>query len=504
LAVRKRNPNMSTTIVSRARGALPSFRPIAFVIGLLLIGLAGAMLICALVDAGRANPDWRVFMISAAITGFIGGASVLSARSRDRFQLELRQAFLLTASSWLAMSVFAALPFLFLGQGLDLADAVFEAVSGLTTTGSTIIIGLDGLPPGILLWRSLLQWIGGIGIIGMAIVILPFLRVGGMQLFHTESSDRSDKIVGRPGLLAAYIGMAYVLLTLACMAAYWYFGMTFFDSVNHAMTTVSTGGYSTHDASFAYFRSDGLHWTGVVFMAAGAMPFAMYVRLAQGARPDGLVGSQARLLVTLLIAVSLGLALWHAESGTASFGEALLTTAFNVTSIVTTTGYASADYTLWGPLAAAAFLVLTVVGGCTGSTSGGIKIFRFQVLWLLSVNQINRLIRPHEVTRLNLSGRPVTDEVGASVLAFLCLFLAAIVAGTVFLSAFGLDLVTSLSAVVTAMANVGPGIGPIVGPAGNFSSLPDGAKWVLSGAMLLGRLELFTILVLFTPRFWRW
>lgn len=495
---------MSTNSLSGAGGALPSFRPIAFVIGLLLLGLAGAMLICALVDAGRANPDWRVFAISATITGFIGGASVLSTRSSARFQLELRQAFLLTASSWLAMSVFAALPFLFLGQGLDLADAVFEAVSGLTTTGSTIIVGLDALPPGILVWRSLLQWIGGIGIIGMAIVILPFLRVGGMQLFHTESSDRSDKIVGHPGLLAAYIGTAYILLTIACTAAYWFFGMTFFDAVNHAMTTVSTGGYSTHDASFAYFRAEGLHWTGVAFMAAGAMPFVMYVRLAQGARPDGLVRSQVRLFAALLLLVSFALAVWHAATGKMPLGEALLTTAFNVTSIVTTTGFVSADYTLWGPLAGVIFLVLTVVGGCTGSTSGAIKIFRFQVLWLLSINQINRLIRPHEVTRVALSGRPVTDEVGASVLAFLCLFLAAIVAGTVMLSAFGLDLDTSLSAAVTALANVGPGIGPIVGPAGNFSSLPDGAKWVLSGAMLLGRLELFTILVLFTPRFWRW
>ncbi len=483
---------------------MPDFKPVLFVIGVLLCGLAASMALPATADALQANPDWQVFVFSALPTGFVGMLLALAYRGRGGFTLNLRQGFLLTTLSWSILTAFAALPFAHLGDRLSYTDAFFEAISGLTTTGSTVLVGLDRLPPGILLWRSILQWLGGMGIIAMAILLLPFLRVGGMQLFRAESSDRSDKVVSRPWDLAAYIGLVYLGLTAACAAAYRLAGMSGFDAVNHAMTTVSTGGYSTHDASFGFFTNSAVQWIGIVFMLSGSVPFVAYIRTLRGREPVLWRDGQVRtMLGIVLVAVAALLAvLWIGDGK--PFFDSLSLALFNVVSIVTTTGYAAADYQLWGPLSVGVFFLLTFVGGCTGSTAGGIKVFRFQVLWIVGQSQLRHLLQPHRMAPMSYGGRVLPDDIAPSVLAFLFAFIGGFVALSLGLTAFGLDLVTSLSGAASALANVGPGLGAIIGPAGTYATLPDGAKWLLAAGMLLGRLELFTILVLFQRAFWRW
>ncbi|WP_340115209.1 TrkH family potassium uptake protein [Pelagibius sp. 7325] len=475
--------------------------PVARVVGLMLCGLAGVMLVPAAVDAALGNPDWIAFVESAAVTAFIGGAMVLATGHAGAFELNLRQAFLLTVACWLAVTAFSALPFL--GLGLDYTDAFFEAISGITTTGSTVITGLDHLPPGILLWRSLLQWVGGLGIIVMAIVILPFLRVGGMQLFHTESSERSEKVVPSAFHLSAWIAVIYVTLTGLCALLYGIGEMSAFDALNHAMATLSTGGYSTHDASFAHFQHASTQWTGTVFMLAGAFPFVAYIRFAKGERGAFWRDPQIRSLLRFLGLSIFAMAAWLWWTREIDFVDALRLTAFNITSVVTTTGFASDDYGAWGSLAVGAFLIFTFVGGCTGSTSGAIKIYRHQIIWLVLRAQLMRLVTPRRVVILRYGSRSVPPDVPISVLGFVAVFLATVGLFTIALAGMGLDLQTALSASATALTNVGPGLGPVVGPATNFATLPDAAKWLLSVAMLLGRLEIFSVLVLFDPEFWR-
>jgi len=483
---------------------MPKAKPVLFVTGLLLCGLATLMLLPAAADVIVANPDWRTFVLSSSFTGFVGVSMTLASRDDRPLQLDLRQVFLLTAVSWLFLAAFAALPFINLTIQLDYADAFFEAISGLTTTGSTVLVGLDTMPPGILLWRSLLQWLGGVGIIVMAILVLPFLRVGGMQLFRAESSERSAKVVARPAQLVAYIALIYFALSAACAIAYRASGMSFFDAINHAMTTVSTGGYSTHDVSFSAFQNPATLWISTLFMVLGALPFVAYIRTLQRWREPIWRESQVRGLVGFLVLFSLAASAWHAVSSGVSFVDALRLTLFQVTSIVTTTGYAAIDYETWGALATGMFFFLTFMGGCTGSTCGAIKIFRFQVLSIMARSYLANLLRPHSIKVARYQNRPLPDDIAPSVLAFIFIYLASVAVLTLGLTAFQLDFLTSISGAATALGNVGPGLGPIIGPAGNFSSLPDGAKWLLSAGMLLGRLELFTLLVLFQREFWRW
>jgi len=482
---------------------MTDFRPVLHICGMLLCVMAVAMVFPALADSAADNPDWVVFVGSAAITGFIGGSLVLATRASGPVELSRQQAFLLTTSAWLMVSAVGALPLLFTGAELGFVDAVFESISGITTTGATVLTDLESQPPGILLWRSLLQWIGGIGIIVMAIVMLPFLGVGGMQLFETESSERSGRILPRARQFVAYIGAIYAALTFLCFILYWSFGMSAFDALNHAMTSIATGGYSTHDASFAFFDAPALHWTAVVFMMMGAIPFVAYIRFLRG-RPGALFrDEQVRAFLGFLALVILALGLWLSLSKSLHPAEGLRLAAFNVVSVITTTGYASADYSAWSTLSLGLFFALMFVGGCTGSTSGSIKIYRHQMLWISVRAYLRRLIRPHRMDVLSYGGRHITPEIQTSVLAFLAVFVGAFSITAVVLAALGLDFVTAMSASAAAFTNVGPGLGEIIGPAGNFSTLPEAAKWILSGAMLLGRLELFTVLVLLDPDYWR-
>ncbi|WP_235987992.1 TrkH family potassium uptake protein [Roseibium aggregatum] len=477
-----------------------SLRPVLNVLGFLYVGLATAMLVPAIVDVAARNADWRAFVFSALFTGLVGMLLSIAVGGSLKEGLNIRQTFLLTALAWATLPALGALPFMWLGIGY--ADAVFEAVSGVTTTGSTVLSGLDGLPPGLLVWRSLLQWIGGIGIIVMAIVLLPFLRIGGMQLFQTEASDRSEKIVSRSIELIRLLGLAYVLLTALCIIAYLATGFELFDAFNHALTTISTGGFSTHDASFGYYTNPVSGWVSIFFMVVGALPFVLIVQALRGQPLLLWRDPQVRALVGFLGVVSLVMTVYLGITMRFPFDEALLRATFNVVSIVTGTGYALGDYTEWGGPVVGIVLLLSFVGGCTGSTTGGIKMFRFLVFFGTVRAHFRRMVRPNRVMSEEYGRIRLTTELSFSVLAFLVVYMGAVGAVTLGLSVFGLDLITALSAAATSIGNVGPGLGSVIGPSGNFAPLPDDAKWLLCAAMLFGRLELFTVLVLFDPDFW--
>ena len=464
------------------------------------MGLATAMLVPAIVDVAAKNADWQAFVFSALLTGLPGLLLSIAVGGSLSKGLDTRQTFVLTTLAWATLPAFGALPFLWLGVGY--ADAVFEAVSGFTTTGSTVLSGLDDLPPGLLIWRSIMQWMGGVGIIVMAIVLLPFLRIGGMQLFQSENSDRSEKIVSRSVELIRLLGLAYLFLTVLCAIAYLATGLELFDAVNHAMTTIATGGYSTHDASFGYFTNPASGWVAVVFMIIGALPFVLIIQALRGQPLVLWRDPQVRALVGFLAIVSLALTIYLGVKMRFPFDEALLRATFNVISIVTGTGYALGDYTEWGAPVIGLALLLKFVGGCTGSTTGGIKVFRFLVFFGTVRAHLRRMVRPNRIMSEEYGGTRLTPELSFSVLAFLVVYLGSVGVITMALSLFDLDLVTAMSAAATSVGNVGPGLGPVIGPSGNFAPLPDGAKWLLSFAMLLGRLELFTVLVLMDPDFW--
>lgn len=481
---------------------LPRLWPAVLSLGWILLVIAFGEALMALVALAAKDGHADVFAITAAVTAMVAGACILTTKGRT-FELNFRDAALLTSTSWILVPAFAALPLVAEPVGLSFVDAYFEMVSGITTTGSTVMTGLDDTAPSVLLWRSLVQWIGGIGIIGLAIVILPFLKIGGMALFRLESSDRSDKSLPRVRAIATAVGQIYLLLTLACFITYWALGMTPFDALNHALTTLPTAGYSTHDASFGYFDSHALEWAAVVFMLLGAMPFLAYVRMLKPGPWRERVDHQARAFLILTAVLVIVFAIWVHLTHGVDPATALTKSAFNIVSVITTTGFASTDYLQWGAFASTFFFIITFIGGCTGSTAGGLKIFRLQVMVGVLVQHVRHVLRPHAVSPIRHGTRTISDEQVASVGSFVFLFFLTFVVTASALAAMGLDTETSLSAAVTALSNVGPGVGPLVGPAGNFSSLPDAAKLVLCAAMLVGRLEILAILVLLLPSFYR-
>ena len=478
------------------------FRPVFLVNGVLLLVLGLAMLVPALLDARVGHPDWQVFMAAAFVTGFVGAALSITCWGSGK-NLNLRQAFILTTSVWVVTPAFGALPFVFSELGLSYTDAFFEAMSGITTTGSTVISGLEFAPPGILIWRALLQWMGGIGIIVTAVAILPLLRVGGMQLFRMESSDASEKVLPRTAQIAGAISIIYLSLSLLCAIVYWAAGMPPFEAAAHAMTTIATGGFSTSDLSIGFYDSALIDYTAMTFMIIGSLPFLLYFQVVRG-RPLALWrDSQVRWFFVIL-AIAIGcMTLYQISGNHVPLAQALRFTAFNVTSIMTGTGYATDDYGQWGGFAVVLFFFVMFIGGCAGSTSCGIKIFRFQVLYAAAHSQMSRLLQPHGVFVANFNRRPIPDSVMDSVMSFFFLFALSFAVMAVLLSLMGLDFLTAVSGAATAISNVGPGLGDVIGPSGTFAPLPDMAKWLLAAGMLLGRLELLTVMVLFTRTFWR-
>ena len=477
-------------------------RPVGYVIGLLMAGFGLSMLAPLLVDLWDGSPNAAAFGLSAAVSVATGGGLALSCRGARRQGLTVEQTFMLTTSIWAALPLFGALPFMFGAPQARFPDAFFEAMSGLTTTGSTVFSGLDAMPAGTLLWRALMQWFGGVGIIVFAMAFLPALKVGGMQLFRSEGFDTFGKILPRAAEIAASIGWIYVGLTLACAASYAALGMTLFDALCHAMTTIATGGFANYDASFAAFP-EGVEYAASAFLLLASLPFVRYVQLLAGTASPLWRDTQIRAFLAVAAAVVVGLALWRAAQADMPFEAAFRKSLFNGLSILTGAGYASADYNAWGPLSVGLFFVIGMIGGCAGSTCCAIKIFRFQVLAAAIAAQVRRIHSPSGVFQPRFQGRPVDDLALSSVISFFYFFALTLGVFTVALSMIGLDPITSISGAATALANVGPGLGPTIGPAGNFAPLPDAAKWLLSAAMLLGRLELMSVFVLLTPAFWR-
>ncbi len=481
--------------------ALPTLRIIGFILGIFLITLAVSMIIPMLtLLAFERTDDLQAFIWSSLITFSCGFALVAPGRPANT-NLRPRDMYFLTTLSWVAVCCFAALP-LMLTQHISYSDAFFETMSGITTTGATVLSGLDNLSPGLLMWRSLLHWLGGIGFIGMAIAILPLLRVGGMRLFQTESSDWSEKVMPRSHVAGRYLITIYAVFTLAAFVAFLLTGMSSFDAINHAMSTVATGGFSTSDASMGKFGPSA-HWVAVFFMLLGSLPFTLYVMTLRGNRTALFRDQQVRGFVVMLTVTSLLFSGWYWLNNEIPMLDALRVVTFSVVSVVTTTGFAVDDYTQWGGFAVMVFFYLTFVGGCSGSTSGGLKMFRFQVAYSLLRANFKQLIHPRAVIRQQYNGHNLDEEIVRSILTFSFFITMTIGVLALCLALLGLDPITALTGAATAVCNVGPGLGEIIGPAGNFSTLPDAAKWLLSIGMLLGRLEIITVLVLLTPAFWR-
>lgn len=478
------------------------YQVIAYTVGIVLLVMGGLQSIPVLLDLADGNPDAWVFFWCGLLTTFSGGALYFAFRGFDA-RISLREGFLLTNAAWLALTVSGALPFWYSDLDISPTDAVFESASGITTTGATVFVGLDTMPRGILMWRGILHGVGGAGIVTLAMLLLPFLHVGGMQLLQTESSDRSEKLMPRTRDVVLSFLLVYFLLNLFCALAYHYFGMSVFDASVHALGTIATGGFSNYDASFGHFNSAALDTVGIVFMFFGGLPFPLFIALLYKGKFAFHKDTQVRAFLFIIFTVVGSLTLWLWTRGIYDFGQSLRYSAFNVISILTSTGFVSTDYMQWGPFAAVIFLFITYLGACAGSTSGGMKVMRLVIAFETFKVQIRRLLYPNGVFSVRYQGRPLEKSVVQSVLGFLFLYVVANMFLTVAVTMTGVDFLSAVSAVAACMTNAGPGIGPIVGPAGNFSTLPDAAKWLLSLTMLLGRLEILTVLVLFTREFWR-
>jgi len=477
-------------------------RPVGYVCGLLVALLGLTMLLPLAVDIVEGRGQWAVFTESAIITFLTGTLVALACRNGVREGLTIQQTFLLTTMIWLLLPVFGAIPFVLGATDARFVDAFFEAMSGLTTTGSTVFAGLEDLPKGLLLWRGLLQWLGGIGIIVVAMVFLPELKVGGMQIFRSEGFDTMGKILPRATQISSRISTIYISLTLACALAYIAVGMNPFDATVHAMTTLSTGGFSNYDASFSVF-SGSAEYVACVFMILAALPFVRYVQMISGTQLAPFYDSQIRVFLAIIAIVALVTAFVLLSIFPHSTERAVREALFNVVSIMTGTGYSSVNYMLWGPFLISVFFFIGLIGGCAGSTSCSIKIFRYQLLFASIKSQMRKIKSPHGIFTPRYDGRPVGPDVLASVMAFFSFFVLTLGLLSVALGMTGLDFVTSVSGAATALANIGPGLGDRIGPAGNFASLNDTAKWLLIFGMWVGRLELMAVYAIFTLNFWR-
>jgi len=479
-----------------------NYKTVFFAIGILLIILGISMLIPFFIQIIYQEEN-SVFLSSAFVTSFIGILLVLTNLA-DNKKLNLQQAFLLTTLSWLSIAIFGCLPFLLSNSNLSIVDAFFESMSGITTTGSTIITNLDVMPKSILLWRAILQWLGGIGIIVMAITILPLLNIGGMQLFRMESSDTTEKILPKTREITLIISVIYISLTVVCGFSYWFVGMDVFDSVAHSMTTIATGGFSTYSESIGYFKNPKIEIISIVFIILGSMPFVAYLKFIKGNKKIFFKDSQIQgLIYILIISVFLMFLYLFFNNKEFSFLNNLRISSFNVVSILSGTGYVTDDFSSWGKFPLIFFLFLMFVGGCAGSTTCGIKIFRFQILGKFLLIQIKKLVYPRGVFSVKYNNEKITNNFTYSIISFVFLYFFIFFILSALLALDGLDFITAISGSASAISNVGPGLGDIIGPDGNYSNLPNLSKLSLSLGMLLGRLELFAVLVLFFPSFWK-
>ena len=478
------------------------FSPIIYLIGMLLCILSLFMMIPAFVDWLYGNNDWPAFVGASLLTLFVGAILYLSNRDSTTEHLELRQAFLLTNSAWISIALFGSLPFLFSEIDMGFTDAIFESTSGITTTGATVINNLEATSHGILIWRALLQWLGGVGIIVMALAVLPMLSIGGMQLFKTESYETPDKVVPKAASFAAGISIVYITLTVVWALMLWFAGMPLFDSIAHAMTTLATGGYSTRSDSLAAFNSSSIEIIVIFGMIVGSLPFVHYLAITKKGLKNLFKDDQVKLFLTLIVFVVLIVSI-YLNLNDIPFLEALRLASFNVISIITGTGFGTSDFNNWGGFPTTILLILMFIGGCAGSTTCGLRMARIQVLVANAKAQISKLIRPHAVVVSYYNQKPIPENVAESVMGFFFLYIISFAVIACLLGGLGLDLITAISGAASAIGNVGPGLGDIIGPSGTYQSIPELGKLFLCAGMILGRLEIFAILVMFSPLFWK-
>ena len=480
---------------------MSNYKTVFFTLGALQIILGLSMIVPILAQFFYNQLD-SGFISSGLVTIVFGVLFLLSNFDHDK-KLNLPQAFLLTALSWLSIAVFGSLPFIFSEIELSITDAFFESMSGITTTGSTIITNLNETPKAILLWRGMLQWLGGIGIIVMAITLMPIMNIGGMQLFIISTSNTKEKILPKSKEISIRLIIVYLSLTLVCALFYKIFGMGFFDSIVHSMTTIATGGFSNYNESIGYFDSSLIELTSIVFIILGSIPFIAYIKYLNGDKKIFLNDTQIKTFIKIVIFSILLLFFYLSIKNQSFFEVNLRAISFNVISILTGTGYVTQNFSDWGHFPLIYFVILMFIGGCAGSTACGIKIFRVQILYQFISNQLKKIIYPRGIFNIKYENNNVDDKFLASIMSFIFLYIIIFFIITALLSTSGLNFITSLSAAATSISNVGPGLGDIIGPNGNFSQLSDVSKWILSLAMILGRLELFAVLVLFIPSFWR-
>jgi len=480
---------------------MSNYKTVFFTLGVLQIILGASMIIPMIVQFIYNEMD-SSFISSGIISVVFGTLFFLSNLDHDK-KLDLPQAFLLTALSWLSIAIFGSLPFIFSSLELSLTDSFFESMSGITTTGSTVIVNLDQAPKGILLWRAILQWLGGIGIIIMAITLMPIMNVGGMQLFKVSSKESAEKILPKSKQISIRLIIIYLILTLACAFFYKVFGMGFFDSLTHSMTTIATGGFSNYNQSIGHFDSALIEITSMIFILLGSIPFIAYIKFLNGDKNIFFSDSQIKTFFKIILISIIILFIYLTIKNKSLFEINLRSISFNVISILTGTGYVTKDFDQWGNFPLIFFLILMFIGGCAGSTACGIKIFRVQLLYHFLLNQLKKIIYPRGVFVIKYDNNNIDDKFMASVISFIYLYIIIFFGLTAVLSLTGLDFITSISGAATSISNVGPGLGEIIGPNGNFSALSSASKWALSLGMILGRLELFAILVLFVPSFWR-
>ncbi len=464
------------------------------------LALAASMLVPGVVDLMADHPAWIDFIACAALTGIFWLLIAISTANRP-VRFSRRFGIILVNMLWWVLPLATVAPLMYGPAGLSLANALFETVSGFTTTGSTVITGLDSLDPGTLVWRSMIQWFGGLGILSVGLLLLPFLKVGGLQLFRLESSDKFDIPMPRFIELSKSVVAVYVFLTTLCAIGFLLSGMSPFDAVNHAMTALSTGGYSTHDLSFSYFPNTSTLWVGSVFMAAGGLPFTLFVMLLF-TRKKAFLDPQIVGFAVIIAAASVLILIGRQGVG-AHTPRGVAEDVFNVISVITTTGFVAGDYEHWSPLAAPLFFLLTFFGGCAGSTAGGLKIYRLIVLVEMVRGALREMVYPNGVFMVRYGNRTVDNGIFRSALVFTIAFAGVLGLATLMLGAQGNDFVASLTGALTALTNVGPGLGSIIGPVGNFASLPDSSKYTLVAAMIAGRLEIMVVLALFMPLLWR-
>ena len=480
---------------------MSNYKTVFFTLGILQIILGVSMIFPIIIQIifGELNSS---FISASLITIIFGTLFLLSNLDQDK-KLNLQHAFLLTALSWISVAIFGSLPFIFSDLNLSITDSFFESMSGITTTGSTIITDLNSTPKAILLWRAILQWLGGIGIIVMAITLMPIMNVGGMQLLKISSTDGSEKILPKTKEISIRLIIIYITLTFLCALFYKIFGMKFFDSLTHSMTTIATGGFSNYNDSIGHFNNFKIEMTSMVFIILGSIPFIAYIKYLSGTKNIFITDTQIKSFIKIIFFSILILFLYLVIFNK-SFSEiSLRSISFNVISILTGTGYVTQNFDSWGNFPLIYFLILMFIGGCAGSTTCGIKIFRVQILYLFIKNQLKKIIYPRGIFIIKYDNNNVNEKFMASIISFIYLYIVIFFVIAALLSLSGLDFTTSISGAATSISNVGPGLGELIGPNGNFSQLPNFSKWVLSFGMILGRLELFAILVLFLPSFWQ-